>query len=222
MKKITLSLALMLGMACGTAQAQSFSYGIVGGLNLTKLKYSGSAKENFSSDNRAGWYIGPKVEFNTALGIGIDAALEFSQRSLNITSEDLSAENTVHGVVSNQSVTEKYRTIEIPINIRYNIGLGSKAGVYVSTGPQFGFALQNMKWKNLGSGTNFSKENMNTTWNIGAGVRLLGHLEVGVGYNFALGKAGKAIIGDNYNGTSQDYELKYKTNTFQVQVAYLF
>ncbi len=223
MKKIKLLLALVLGMAWGTAQAQSFSYGIVGGLNLTKLKYSGSAKDNFSSDNRAGWYIGPKVEFNTALGIGIEAALEFSQRSLNITSDDASnLTNDVYGVQPSQSVTEKYRTIEIPINIRYNIGLGSKAGIYVSTGPQFGFALQNMKWKNLGSGTNFSKQNMNTTWNIGAGVRLLSHLEVGIGYNFALGKAGKAIIGEKYSGTNQDYELKYKTNTFQVQVAYLF
>ena len=48
MKKIsTLCIALLLAFV-GTvvAQAQSFSYGIAAGYNLTKLTYSGSAKEN--------------------------------------------------------------------------------------------------------------------------------------------------------------------------------
>jgi opacity protein-like surface antigen len=108
--------------------------------------------------------------------------------------------------------------------VRYNIGLGKIAGIYVFTGPQFGFAFKNMEWSNFGSGTNFSKENMNTTWNIGAGVRLMKHLEASIGYNFALGKAGKAIFNNfgGETGNSQDLELKYKTNTFQVQVAYMF
>ena len=72
----TLCFALLLTLAGTlTVQAQSFSYGIVAGYNLTKLKYSGSAKENFSSDNKSGWYIGPKVAFNTVIGLGIDASL---------------------------------------------------------------------------------------------------------------------------------------------------
>jgi len=208
----TLCAALLLGVACTfTAQAQSFNWGFVAGMNLTKLKLSGSTKEvaaaNLKSSNKAGWYVGPKVTFNTPLGIGADAALEYSERTLDINDE-----------------TEKYRTLEIPVNIHYNIGLGSKLGIYVATGPQFGFALQNMKWGNLGTGANFSKNNLNTTWNIGVGVRALDHLEVGIGYNFALGRAGKAIwegVGGNA-GASQDVQLEYKTNTFQVQVAYIF
>lgn len=209
-------LAAFLTLAgVGTASAQKFSYGLTAGLNLSKVHFSGNGKSNYSSDNRAGWYFGPKVEFNTVLGIGIDAALEYSQRKLNFN-------GAVEGQTAS-SESETYRTIEIPVNLRYNIGLGSVAGVYVSTGPQFGFALGNMKWSNVGSGDNFSKQNLNTTWNIGAGVRLAKHLEIGVGYNFAMGKVGKAVwnqIGPN--GESQDYQIKYKTNTFQVQAAYLF
>lgn len=205
------------------AQAQSFSYGITAGYNLTKMKFSGNMKESFSSDNKPGWFIGPKVAFNTALGVGIDASLQYSQRKLNITQDEYyDASNGIVGGGATQSKT--YRTLEIPINLRYNIGLGKIAGVYVFTGPQFGFAFKNMKWSNLGSGTNFSKENMNTTWNLGAGIRLMKHLEASIGYNFALGKAGKAILNTvgTATGESQDYELKYKTNTFQVQVAYMF
>lgn len=213
MKQIkTYLVGLLLAFACvATMQAQSFSYGVVAGMNLTKLKLSGSVSDAvaYSSDNKAGWYIGPKVALNTVIGLGFDASLQYSQRKLSITQEN---------TVSQSTQNKTYRTIEIPVNIRYNIGLGKIAGVYVSTGPQFGFALQNMSWSNVGN--NFDRSNMNTTWNIGAGVRLLGHLEVGLGYNFALGSAGK-ILGD-YEGTSTDSELKYKTNTFQVQVAYMF
>lgn len=218
MKKLaTLCAAFALTLVCAaTASAQTFSYGITAGLNLTKLKYTTkNFQGNLSSDNRAGWFVGPKVAFNTALGIGIDAALEYSERSLY-----MSAENTSGTITTTE--TKKYRTLEIPINVRYNIGLGSKAGIYVATGPQFGFALQNMNWSNFGSGNNFSRNNLNTTWNIGAGVRLLSHLEAGVGYNFALGKVGKGILGDQYAGTSTDAELEYKSNTFQVQLTYLF
>ena len=96
----------------------------------------------------------------------------------------------------------------------------------MATGPQFGFGLENMSWENMlpGSPSNFSKNNMTTTWNIGAGVRLLKHLEVGVGYNFALTGMGKTIFDYTTGivGASNDYQLRYKTNTFQVQAAYYF
>ena len=188
MKKIATllaGLALLLVMAAPAA-AQSLSWGMTAGLNLSKLSLSGDYKDmagtNFSTDNKAGWYVGPKVVFNTVLGVGVDASLQYSERNLSIGGE-----------------SEKYRTIEIPINLRYNIGLSSIASVYVSTGPQFGFGLQNMSWEGALGGGNFDKSNMTTTWNVGAGVRVLKHLEVGVGYNFALGSVGKTLF-ENVGG----------------------
>ena len=222
MKKIsTFCIALLLAFV-GTvaAQAQSFSYGITAGYNLTKLTYSGNTKENFSSDNKSGWFIGPKVEFNTVIGLGVDASLQYSQRKLNISEDVYDESNEVVGELSH---SKTYRTIEIPINVRYNVGLGKMASVFVYTGPQFGFPLQSMTWDDFGTGSNFSKEKMNTTWNIGAGVRLLKHLEANVGYNFALSKAGSAILNNFGVETGSGKSLmKYRTNTFQVQVAYMF
>ena len=205
----TLCAALLLLLATAApAAAQSFSWGVTAGMNLSKLSLSGNVKQtaiqNFNTDNKAGWYVGPKITFNTIIGLGVDASLQYSERNLSIDGE-----------------SEKYRTVEIPLNLRYTLGLGSIASVYVATGPQFGFGLENMSWENMlpGYPSNFSKNNMNTTWNVGAGVRLLKHLEVGLGYNFAIGKVGKAIVP---TGDSRDVELEYKANTFQVQVAYLF
>lgn len=209
MKRVFLSLvaAVLLTMTFAVQSfAQSFDFGIVAGINLSKVKFKGDYKDTFGTDSRTGWYFGPKVTFNTAFGLGIDAAAQYSLRKLNIEGE-----------------TENYHSFEIPVNVRYNIGLGKKAGAYIATGPQFGFGMKNMKWRSVGEGTNFSKENMSLTWNIGAGLRLLNHLEVGLGYNFALSKVGKAMwskVGPN--SESKDYELKYRTNTFQVQVAYIF
>lgn len=219
MRKVTtLCVAIVLALTSFTsAVAQTVDWGIVAGFNLTKVKINGSARDffggNFASDNKAGWYVGPKVNVNTVIGLGVDAALQYSERDLDINGE-----------------SETYRTIEVPINLRYNIGLGKKAGIYLSTGPQFGFALQNMRWhwEDFASGNNldrsFGRRNMNMTWNIGAGLRLLNHLEVGIGYNFALSRTGKAIL-ENLGvpgGSANDYELRYRTNSFQVQVAYLF
>lgn len=216
MKKIMAIAALVLGTAwAAPAAAQGFQWGVVGGLNLSKISVKGDYKSNLSSDNRTGWYFGPKVSFTLPLGLGFDGALEYSQRRL--TMENPSGE-----------ASDTYRTLEIPINVRYNIGLGKLASVYVATGPQFGFGLGHMGWDNLLGSTEdgkpgaFSKSNMNTTWNVGAGLKLLGHLDVGVGYNFAIGKVGSTLIPSGWQGSSQDYELEYKTNTFQVQVAYMF
>lgn len=212
-RSLSCVLAVLLSMTLTLpAAAISFDWGFVAGMNLSKMKFKGDQKANFGTDNRAGWYIGPKVGFATAIGIGLDASAQYSLRKLNIEGE-----------------TENFHSIEIPVNLRYNIGLGKKAGVYVATGPQFGFGLGNLKWDNIFTSENneepavFSKQNMNLTWNIGAGLRLLNHLEIGIGYNFALGKVGEAVwteIGPN--GESQDYRLKYRTNTFQVQLAYIF
>ena len=76
-------------MTVSLPAAAQLKFGIVGGLNLTKLSTKGN---NFSSDNRAGWYIGPKVEFTLPIvNLSVDAALEYSQRQMNIGNDEINA-----------------------------------------------------------------------------------------------------------------------------------
>lgn len=215
MKKIVMTLALLLSLTCATpAAAFGFDWGVTGGLNYTKLNFKGDWKNELKSENRAGWFIGPKVNLSLIAGVGVDASLLYSQRRFSIIDKE--------DGVAGDSKTQ--RSIEIPVNVKYSIGLGSIANVYVATGPQFGFNVGNHDWRFAGSdaGGMFSVDNMTTTWNIGAGVKLLGHLDVGVGYNFALGNIGKSILkeaaGSQYVGRSTEY----KANTFQVQATYYF
>lgn len=174
------------------AQAQ-LKFGLKGGLNISKVTFSAS---DINSDNRTGFFIGPMAEFTIpVIGVGIDAAALYTQSGAKVEYE-------------NESYDKNLKTIEIPVNLKYNFGLGSMAGVYVAAGPQFGF--------NVGSGHlgDYDIKDCNTTFNVGAGVKLISHLQIGVNYNFSINKVAK------YEEEGKKYDMK--KNTWQVSLAYLF
>lgn len=195
MKKSISAFLLVLTLAWAMPSKAQLKYGIVAGLNLSEMSFK-NASSNFDSNNRAGWYVGPKIEFTVPIiGIGMDIALEYNQRKLSAKEDGLSQSKTL-------------RSFEIPLNLRYQFGLGDMAAIYVATGPQFGFPVGSKNWAN-----DYQLKKSNVTWNVGAGVKLLGHLQVGVGYNFSISKFGKEFEGDIGS---------FKTNTWQAQVGYLF
>lgn len=209
MKKILVSLVALLSVAATTPAQAGIEYGIEAGMNLSKVSFK-NFNENFSAENRFGFYIGPKLNFSL-LGIGGDVAILYNQKRLNLDEDD----------------SRMLRSVEIPLNLRYTFGLGKVAAIYAATGPQFGFNVGNTKWSTLieDTKTNFKRENMNVSWNIGAGVKLLKHLEVGLSYNIALTKYAKVVsyFDEKTGQTIQNPDnYNFKTNTFQIQVAYLF
>lgn len=200
MKKIILSLVALLCLAA-PAQAIDIDWGLSAGLNLTKMKFTGTDVLGDNLKNKAGFFIGPKVNVGLAMGFGLDGALLYNQRTLGIGDET----STAH-------------SLEIPINVKYTIGLGG-TGVYLATGPQFGFNIGDKN--DLFQEQTYKRSNMVTTWNVGAGVKLFDHLDLGLGYNFGLGKLGEKVISQinpDLAGTANDY----KANTFTVQVTYYF
>ena len=191
MKKIfgALMIAVCIGMAM-PAQAQ-LHFGVKGGLNLSKASFS-DVKKNFKKDNFTGFFIGPMAEFNIpVVGLGVDASLLFAQRGIKIS--DGGEEDTV-----------KQNGLDIPVNLKYNIGLGSLLGLYVAAGPDFYFDFEKT--------SKVDKKKAEVGINVGAGVKLLNHLQVGANYNIPLGKT----------ASFEDVEGSYKTKTWQVSVAYIF
>lgn len=202
MKKFFLAVAALFLLAGVPTASAQLKFGLVAGVNMSKLSFDKS--RYFDSDQRVGWYVGPKVWFSVPIvGLGINASAQYSQRRMNVKSGY--GEDAV-------SDSKNLNTIEIPINVRYTLGLGSIASVYAETGPQFGFNVGN---KTVSEVAKFKSSNV--TWNVGIGARVLGHLEAGVGYNIALSNFGE-LVPDQLRGTKNDF----KSNTWQVQVAYLF
>lgn len=226
MKKIICSLTLLFVLSSALpASAIGFDWGVTGGWNYSKVKIK-NFKTSFDTSNRAGWFIGPKVYLSLPLGFGVDASVQYSLRRMNmgdyVYDADGFAVENADGTNPTVSTTNNYHSFEIPVNLRYSIGLGKVGSVYLATGPQFGFGIGNTKWTNY-AGV-FKKENMVTTWNLGAGLKVLGHVEVGVGYNFAFGKTGTTTVTktDNLGNVIGLQNMDFKTNTFQVQLTYVF
>ena len=183
-----------------------------GGVNLSKASIKGDGGL-FDASNRTGWFVGPKVQMTMpVIGLGIDASLLYSQKYMKMDfSGEVDGEN-VNGSTPNKSMPY----VEIPINLRYNFGFSSLVGVYLATGPQYNWYLGSRNLKYAGESIG-SLERSTFSWNVGAGVTLLSHLQVGVTYNIAMGETGKlGGVGDVIK------EFDVKNNTWQVRLAYLF
>ena len=194
MKKLLSTLMLIACLALAIPAQAQIKFGVKAGLNVSKLHLS---KETLSSDNRAGFFVGPTAEFTLPLlGLGIDGSVLYNQ----------------FGVDSEEGTSTK-KSIEIPINLRWTVGFSSLVGAYVAVGPQFGFNVGDRWFDEV---CEFKKNT--TSFNVGAGLKLLGHLQVGANYNFALKDNGKIHSGDIEDLTT----IGFKQNTWQVSVAYLF
>ena len=179
MKRI-LSLMVLVAALTMTAQAQRVQFGVKGGLNLTKMSVS---KDVIKSDNQAGFYIGPTLKIALPLSFSVDVAALYDQRSAKIETDGLT------GIQGAGDEKIKQKSIQIPVNARYNIGIGSEAGIYLAVGPQFGFPVGDKVYNTkLGE---YTLKSSNLSFNFGAGVYLLKHLEVGFAYNLAAGKSGE-------------------------------
>lgn len=207
MKKLFTLIVLVAATYFAVPANAQLKFGIKGGLNITDMSLSNDV---FETSNRTGFFIGPTIKFTLPIvGLGIDASALYDQREgeVNVEADD----NTL------VSTRLKQKSINIPINLRYDIGLGSLAAVYLAAGPQFGF---NVGDKNQSLYKDVAEWRLNTSnfsVNVGAGVMLLGHLQVGTNYNIVCGKTGEITVLDGAESV-----LRGRSNTWQISAAYYF
>ena len=187
MKRIvTISLIIACVFTVIPAKAQ-FKWGLKGGVNVSKLSFN---KDILKSENMEGFFVGPIVEFTIPLvGLGVDAALLYNQL----------------GMKSNVYRYKKMG-LDIPINLKYTLGLGSIFGIFIAAGPNFFFNFK-------GDNNIINKRRVVVGINLGAGVKLINHLQLGANYNIPLGISGESNSADKYN---------YRVRTWQISIAYLF
>jgi hypothetical protein len=205
MKKV---IALIVFFAAITMSAHAqIQWGVKGGLNVSSLSVS---KDVIDPSNQVGFFIGPMVKFTLpVVGLGVDAAALYDQRSSDLEGVDKQL---------------KEQSLQIPVNLRYSIGLSSLASVYFFAGPQFGFNLGSKTTDILNNGAEWRFNSSNLSANIGAGVVVMKHIQASLNYNFALGKTGEFNVlnaaGEalGFNGTKIDGRM----NAWQLSVAYIF
>lgn len=161
-------------------------FGLKGGLNLTSLSADGV---NSAISNKSGFYVGPTVKFTLpVVGLSIDGSALYDQRNAKIKGTDQ---------------TIKAQSIQIPINVRYGIGLSSVVNVFAFVGPQFGFNIGD-KSKDLNSIVEdvkgWSLKSSNISGNVGIGATVFSKLQITANYNFQLSKAGEVVLEDGTTG----------------------
>jgi hypothetical protein len=140
--------------------------------------------EGLKSDNSTGFFIGPMAEFTLPIvGLGIDGAVMFSQRGKD---------------------EFKQQGLEIPVNLKFSFGLGSMLGAYLAAGPDFFYNFKDLKVE----GGEAKKAQV--ALNLGAGVKLLRKLQVGVNYQIPMGNSFE--LGN----------VDVKNKTWQASLAYMF
>lgn len=212
MKKF-LTIIALAALTVLPAQAQ-LKFGVKGGLNVTQLSFK-DLPSNVDTSNKTGFFVGPTLKVSLPLGLGLDVAGLYDQRDAEIEGEKVSQ-----------------KSINVPVNLRFNIGLGSLAGIYLAAGPQVSFNVgdDTFNLSNIASGqtketlSGYRLRDSNFSVNLGAGVSLLKHLEVGFIYNIAVGKTGELRYADVSEGVSafKDELSKSHAHAWQISAAYYF
>ncbi len=213
MKKLNVIMVCLAALLWAVPANAQFKWGLEAGLNLSKVSVKGDG-DLFDSSNRTGWFVGPRVQATMpVIGLGLDAAVRYSQKYMKL---DASAEMP-DGTIESASTGDKSMPyIEIPLNLHWNFGFSSLAGVYVATGPQFNWYMgsRNLTISDVSIG---SLERSTFSWNVGAGVTLLSHLQLGFTYNIAMGETGQL---EGVADAAKKFDVK--NNSWQIRLAYMF
>lgn len=201
MKKIfTLILVAVATMVAVPASAQ-VQFGLKGGLNVTNMSLN---DDILKTENRAGFFIGPTVKFTLPIvGLGVDASALYDQREADVKDPETSTDEKI-----------KQQAINIPINLRYGIGLGETANLYFFAGPQFGFNVGDKEHKITDHET-WHLNSSTFSVNFGLGVMVLNHVQISANYNLVCGKTGNISVKDGIKN-------KARANAWQISAAYYF
>ena len=199
MNKTTRQLFIVLLVLFSQAANAQIKFGAKAGVNVIDMKLK---SEVVKADNRAGFFVGPTVKYTLPVfGLGIDASALYNRRNVKITDTTTNTEETAN-----------LQTVDIPINVRYSIGLGSMASAFIYAGPQYSF---NVGKKNEKFGVSEWKwKDATKSANVGLGVTLIDHIQISANYNFQFDKSAK------YYGL--DGIKDAKSNAWQIGAAYFF
>ena len=207
MKKNILSLAVIVAAFTFALPSQAqMKFGIKAGLNVDNVNLK-NVNANLDSKNRTGFFAGVTADFTIPLaGLGADIAVLYDNKVIGLEENGAEANKTLH-------------YIDIPVNVKYTIGLSSLASVYFAAGPQFSWNVGDRNWKPANINQDWELKKSEFSLNVGAGATVLKHVRIGYNFNIGLGKTAETtVIGTATNAVKG----KLRNNTHQISLTYIF
>ena len=207
-KHITGALVFLCTFVSLSAHADGLlKLGIKGGVDANVFHFD---KEVLDKSNQIGWFAGPTMKLSFPLeGLGFDASILYDYRLTRID----------YALMRSRIKQEQ---LVFPVNVRYSIGLGELASVFIFAGPQIAFNIggKDFQWdkENI-----YKLENSNLSVNIGFGVTAFKHLQVSANYNIVCGRTGSATLKTITDAVKPVKDEKdSRNNTWQLGLAYFF
>jgi hypothetical protein len=125
---------------------------------------------DFDTENRMGFFVGPTVKLALpVVGLGLDLSALYNYRESELEGE-----------------TVKQHSLDIPLNVRYSLGMGGVANVFVAAGPQVAFNLGDRE-VDLDMVNDWRFRDSFFSFNVGGGLTLINTLELSARYNIPIG-----------------------------------
>lgn len=180
---------LVCSLIAFSSQAQ-LRFGVKGGVNLTGVSFNDGS---FIDKNVTGYQIGPTIEWLIHGNLGFDGAVVYSQKGIKFENGQNTSES-------------KNGYIDIPVNLKYRLGLSENFKPFVAAGPYVSFRVSGDDNFNTiidGISNQWESQNFGAGLNFGAGVELFKFLQVGANYGLGLT--------DNYKASNGDYTTQDRT-----------
>lgn len=187
-------------------------FGVRGGINLVDFSIK-NYHTTFDEANRAGYFFGPVMKIAIpACPIGIDLALIYDERTAEV-----------------DGISATHKTINIPVNARFSVGMGEAFNVFAFGGPQYTFNRSDDKiyysesdfQSVVKSYKGWSWRSSYLSFNVGIGVTLFKHVELRGNYNIACGRTADVTVYDAIKKTATDsFQSHY--NAWQIATTVYF
>ncbi len=209
MKKSVLSLVMVLAMVAVLPVGAQVKFGVKAGVNLSQMSMD---KDVFNTSNRAGFFMGPTLKVGLpVLGLGLDMSALYNRQ-----------EAKVEGINNKVNTVLKQQQLIVPVNVKYGIGVGSIANVFVFAGPQIAFNIGD-KVKKISElkdqAAEWTMKSSNFSVNAGLGMTVATHFQVTANYNVGVGKTGDITWEGVQNSA---VSRKTQSSSWCVGLAYFF
>lgn len=178
---LTVCLIVALAMIGSTANAQ-LRFGFRGEVGLNKPSFS---KDVINVENLNGFKVGPTVEFMfPVVNLGVEGSLLYNNEAMNV--QLLSTESVVD---VSQKISNHY--IDIPVNLKYKMGIISPLKIFVAAGPYAKIRVAGDDLTLQQVRDNVEAKAFEAGINLGLGADIINRVQIGFNYGI--------IMTDNYS-----------------------
>ena len=182
MRKVFYLLSFLVWLCPAICMAQGLHLGLKAGILGNKADIHGISNW-VKTENMTGFQVGPMLQYQTGFyGLTLDFSLLYVQRGVKLTNTSNDA-----------SADIKTQSIDIPIELKWEMGLSDNFDLFLGIGPSFSFLVNEDNWgrklahiavdaidKNLSS---MGWRSTEVGLNLGGGAKIMKHLMLSCYYN---------------------------------------